>query len=200
MIVHPSAVPGKWSAIAGAGIAAVGLVLLIAPVGEKGGAAVAGFALLAAGLLEAMSGFKSSRRPVRRIELMLSLVTLGAALLVLLRPEAYPLLFVAITCLAARGVGAVVAASHSEGPTRLYVLARGIADLVLAAILVAGAPLASLITMVSARSWPPDGAAVLANFVALSMMATGLSLLGVSRAARPAAGATPAETSAGGDG
>ncbi len=119
----------------------------------------------------------SSRSSIRRIELVLSCVTLGAVLLILLRPEAYPLMIITAMCLALRGVGASVAAFGADGAVGGWVLARGMADLVLTTILMVGAPAAAIISLISGVPWPPRGAAVLTNFVAVSVIATGISLL-----------------------
>jgi uncharacterized membrane protein HdeD (DUF308 family) len=189
MFHTPSSTPGRWSAIAGAGITLVGIALLLIPVGGRDTAVpITGWALVAAGLLEFASGLKSSRAPVRRIELLMAGVTLGAALLVLLRPAAYPLVFVAITCLAIRGVGAVAAAFFSSTAVRWWVLARGAFDILLAAVLTTGAPLSAVISTISGAKWPRGGAEVLTNFVAVSILAAGLSLLAIALTGHKARG------------
>ena len=123
-------------------------------------------------------------------------MTLGAALLVLLRPAAYPLLFVATICLAIRGVGALVAAGLAAPVVRLWMLARGAADLILAGMLMVGAPLAALISTISGVRWPEGAGLVLVNFVGLSVLVTGLALLGIGRSHRRSS--EPAETGAAG--
>ena len=72
---------------------------------------------------------------------------------------------------------------------RLWVLARGLVDLLLGGMLLAGAPLAAVISIISGNRWPDRAGAVLTNFVAISMLATGLSLLGLALHARRAAAA-----------
>jgi hypothetical protein len=120
---------------------------------------------------------------VKRIELLLGAVTIGAALLILVRPEAFPLLFVAIACLLLRGVGAVAAGLMAPRSVRAWVVGRGLFDLGLGAILIAGAPLAAIISIISGNRWPDRAGAVLTNFVALSMIVAGLSLLGLALSA-----------------
>ena len=177
---RPSTVPGRWSTLAGTGIVLLGAVLLLMPVGgQESAVPLTGGFVIAAALMELAVALKSSRAPVRHIELVMSCITLGSALLILLNPGAYPLIFVASFCLAVRGVGAVVAAANSAGAVRWWVVGRGVLDLLLAAILIAGAPFMAVISVVSGVPWPPKGAAVLTNFVALSLLVTGISLLGV---------------------
>lgn len=172
-----------------AGIVALGLVLLFLPGSAIGpNARVTGWVLLGAGALELIGAMTRRRTAVRRIELLLGAVTIGAAALILVHPQAYPLLFVAITCLLLRGVGAVVAAFMSAGEVRFWVLGRGFVDLVLGGILLAGAPLAAVVSIISGNRWPDRSGAVLTNFVALSMLVTGLSLLGLALRSRHGTG------------
>lgn len=172
--------PMRWSTGAGVGISLLGAILLLNPVGERDTAAlITGGVVLAAAALEFLVGLRSGRAPIRRIELIMSVVTLGSALLILLRPGAYPLIVVATLCLVLRGMGAVAAAAVADGRARFWVLGRGVVDLGLALVLVAGVPLMAVISVISGVPWPPRGADVLANFVALSVLITGLSLIGV---------------------
>jgi len=185
---RPSTVPGRWRTWAGGGIALFGLILLLLPIGGRQSAVMlTGGFVAAAALLELAVALKSSRAPVRHIELVMSFITLASALLILLRPDAYPLVYVATICLGVRGAGALGAALSSAGAVRWWTLARGFIDLLLAAILVAGVPFMAVISVISGVSWPPRGAAVLANFVALSLLVTGISLLGLGTAHRRAA-------------
>ena len=185
-----------WVLAAGAGILGLGLVLLFLPGSAIGpNARITGWLLLGAGALEIAAAAARRRPGVRRIELLLGCVTIGAAALILVRPEAYPLLFVAITCLLVRGVGAVAAGAMTSGEVRFWVVGRGMIDIVLGAVLVAGAPLAAVISIVSGNRWPDRSGAVLTNFVALSMLVTGISLVGLAlRARRRAAEAAHRET------
>lgn len=179
-MLEPSSRPGLWSASTGAAIAVIGLILLVLPVADRAAAVrLAGYSLLAAALVEAVAGVKSSRAPVRQIELLMSAVTFGAGLFVLLRPSTFPLVFLAMLCLTIRGVGALVAGARSIAGIRGWVMARGAADILLAATLMAGAPLAAVISILSGRRWPPGGGAILMNFVAISLLLTGLSLVAV---------------------
>ncbi len=168
----------RRSAAAGAVIILLGMVLALLPVGgREASVQVTGWVLFAAALVEGAVGLTSSRPSVRRIELLMSCVTLVAVLLILFHAEAYPLTLIAATCLAIRGVGASVAAFGPEGLIRRWVLARGMIDLALASILMVGAPMAAIISVISGVPWPARGAAVLTNFVAVSVVATGVSLL-----------------------
>jgi uncharacterized membrane protein HdeD (DUF308 family) len=171
----------RWVIASASGIVLLGIVLLLIPNSSIGpNAMITGWLLLGAGALEALGGLARRRPVVRRMEMLLGLVAIGAALLILFRPEAYPLLFVAITCLLLRAVGAVVAAVLSPGEVRAWVLGRGFVDLALGGILLAGAPLAAVVSIISGNRWPDRSGAVLTNFVALSMLATGISLLGLA--------------------
>jgi uncharacterized membrane protein HdeD (DUF308 family) len=166
--------------IAGGLVVLLGAVLALAPVtGREASVQLTGLILLAAAMLEFFVGLTSSRPSVRRIEILLSCVTLGAVLLILLRPDAYPLAFVAAICLAVRGVGATVAAIEPDR-IRGWVLARGISDLALTTILMVGAPLAAVISVISGVPWPPRGAVVLTNFLAVSTIISGLSLVALA--------------------
>ena len=75
--------------------------------------------------------------------------------------------------------------------------ARGIVDTLLATTLVAGAPLAAVISTLSGKKWPPSGHAVLGNFIGVSMIAAGVCLLGLALTKRrsPAGQAHGAGTS-----
>jgi uncharacterized membrane protein HdeD (DUF308 family) len=171
----------RRNASAGALIVLLGAALALIPVGgREASVQLTGLILLGAALLELFVGLTSSRASVRTVEILLSCVTLSAVLLILLRPEAYPLTIIAALCLAVRGVGATVASFEPDGVIRGWVLARGLADLILTTILMVGAPLAAIISVISGVPWPPRGAAVLTNFLAVSTIATGLSLLALS--------------------
>ena len=170
-----------WAAVGGGMILLLGLVLVFLPVTSRSAfAQTTGGFLVAAGLLELATGLKLGPSREGRIVILLSLVTLAGAALVLLRPGAYPLIFVAILCLAIRGVGALVAAASGGGRLQLWVLARGLTDLLLAAILMSGAPLMAVISILSGRNWPRSGTAILGNFIAISMIAAGICLVGLA--------------------
>ena len=170
-----------WAIAAAAGILALAAAMLLIPNSAIGpNARLAGWVLLGAGALEIAGAAVRRGQLVRRIELLLGCVTLGAAVLILVRPQAYPVIYVAITCLLVRGVGAVVAAALSARAVRLWVMGRGVTDLALGAILLAGAPLAAVISIISGNRWPDRSGAILTNFIGLSMVATGLSLLGLA--------------------
>ena len=170
-----------WVIATATGIVALGLTMLFIPTSAIGpNARLAGWVLLGAGVLELAGAAARRRLFVRRIELLLGCVTVGAALLILLRPEAFALVYVAITCLLLRGVGAVVAAALSPAGIRIWVMVRGLSDLALGLILLGGAPLAAVISVISGNRWPDRSGAVLTNFVALSMLVTGLTLLALA--------------------
>lgn len=170
-----------WVMASAGGIVLLGLAMLAIPSSAIGpNALLSGWVLLAAGALELLAALARRRPPVRRIELLMGAVTIGAALLILVRPQAYPLLFVAITCLLLRGVGAVAAGIMAPWAVRPWVVGRGLFDLGLGGILIAGAPLAAIISIISGNRWPDRAGAVLTNFVALSMLATGVALLGLA--------------------
>jgi uncharacterized membrane protein HdeD (DUF308 family) len=174
---------GHWllAACGGGLILLLGLVLLLLPVASRNEfAQTTGWFLVAAAGIEFAVGLRGSPSLEGRLTLLLSAVTAAAAVLVLLRPGAYPLFFVAIVCLAIRGVGAIVAAGIGAAGLQRWVLARGIVDSVLATTLVAGAPLAAVISTLSGRKWPPAGHAVLGNFIGASMIAAGICLLGLA--------------------
>lgn len=176
-----------FTLIAAAAIAGLGLLLLLLPYTSFGTTARGvGWMVAAAALLELFIGFTTRREVLSKIEIALGLVTLACALLILLRPQAYPLIFIAIVCLLVRGVGAAVAAFIGR---RLWVGVRAGVDLSLAALLIAGAPVAAVISVITASRWPDHGSAVLSNFVAVSMLATGLSLVAFALS-RPGAGRT----------
>jgi uncharacterized membrane protein HdeD (DUF308 family) len=185
-----------WVIASALGIVALAAAMLALPNSAIGPSArIGGWVLLAAGALEVAGGLARRRPAVRKIELLLGGVTVAAAALILVRPEAFPLLFVAITCLLLRGVGAVAVGFMSTGAIRAWVVGRGLIDVLLGAILMAGAPLAAVISIISGNRWPDRSGALLTNFVAVSMLVTGVSLLGLALTARhrPGAGGDPAE-------
>ncbi len=176
----------RWTLVGGLFIACLGLFLVLSPVGSKSAfVRETGWLLMAAAAVEFAVGLGGIRSRDGRIAMLLSAVALGAALLILLRPASYPLLFVAITCLVARGVGAGIAAFIGRHATRYWLLGRGFLDLLLATILISGAPLSAVMTILSGSKWPSNGAALLGNFVALSMIASGLALAGIGLSNRP---------------
>lgn len=161
--------------VAAAGIVALGLVVLFLPYSSFGTSARGvGWAVLAAALLELAIALATRREVLSQVSVALGLVTAATALLILFRPGAYPPVFVAMACLLVRGVGAAVAAFLAR---RIWVALRAAVDLVLASLLIAGAPVAAVISVITASRWPDHGSAVLTNFVAVSMVATGLSLV-----------------------
>ncbi|MEA3015395.1 MAG: hypothetical protein QOI38_117 [Sphingomonadales bacterium] len=175
----------RWVMVSATGIVLLAVGLLLVPNSRIGpNAQLTGWVLLAAGALEMACSIARRRRAVRRIEILLGAIAVGAALLILLWPGAYPLLFVAITCLLVRAAGAVVAAFLSSGEVRVWVLGRALVDLLLGGILLAGAPLAAIVSIISGNRWPDRSGAVLTNFVAISMLATGLAMLGLALRAR----------------
>jgi uncharacterized membrane protein HdeD (DUF308 family) len=174
---------GHWllAACGGGVILLLGLVLLFLPVASRDSfAQTTGWFLMAAAGIEFAVGLRGSPSLEGRLTLLLSAATAAAAVLVLLWPGAYPLFFVAIVCLAIRGVGAIMAAAINGAGVQRWVMARGIVDAVLATTLVAGAPLAAVISTLSGRKWPPAGHAVLGNFIGISMVAAGICLLGLA--------------------
>lgn|GEM_PF-2614682 len=175
----------RWVIASATGIVLLAIGLLLVPNSSIGpNARLTGWVLLAAGVLEILCSIARRRRAVQRIEMLLGAVTIGAALLILLSPDAYPLLFIAITCLLARAAGAIVAAFLSGGEVRVWVLGRALVDLVLGGILFAGAPLAAVVSIISGNRWPDRSGAVLTNFVAVSMLATGIAMLGLALRSR----------------
>jgi len=175
----------RWVMASATGIVILAIGLLLVPNSTIGpNAQLTGWVLLVAGALEMACSIARRRRAVRRIEVLLGAIAVGAALLILLWPGAYPLLFVAITCLLIRAAGAVVAAFLSSGEVRVWVLGRALVDLLLGGILLAGAPLAAIVSIISGNRWPDRSGAVLTNFVAISMLATGLAMLGLALRSR----------------
>jgi uncharacterized membrane protein HdeD (DUF308 family) len=83
-------------------------------------------------------------------------------------------------------VGALVAAASGEGRLQLWVLARGLIDLLLGGMLISGAPLIAVISVLSGKTWPPNSAAILGNFIAISMISAGICLLGMAWSRRRA--------------
>ena len=180
---RPSTGYWHWTLAGGAGITLLGLTLLAMPVGDRElFAHQAGWLLALGALIELLLGLKSRRSPEGRIAVLLSGIAFAAALLILVRPDAFPMLFVAFVCLGARGLGAVVAAFIGERATRRWVLGRGGVDVVLAAILAAGAPVSAVISILSGAKWPRGRAAILGNFVAVSMISSGICLIGIALA------------------
>jgi uncharacterized membrane protein HdeD (DUF308 family) len=169
------------AAAGGGAIFLMGVALLLLPVGGRSEfAQTTGWLLLFAGAIELGVGVRGVPSIEGRIVTLLSVVTLGAAAFVLFRPDAYPLIFIAILCLAIRGIGALTAASIAEAGLQRWIFARGLVDILLAVILVGGAPLSAVISILAGKKWPPSGHALLGNFIAWSMVAAGICLLGLA--------------------
>jgi hypothetical protein len=179
-----SSVQTRWSMLVGTGLALLGAVLLLIPVSGRQAVVITGAFVFAAAALELGLSLKTTVPSVRRIELALSAIAFLSALLILANPIAFRLLFVAIFCLGLRGLGAIAAAFLSAGAVRLWFLAQGLVDMLLATILIAGTPLAAVISVIAGGRWPPGSAAILANFIAVSLLAAGISLIGVGIALR----------------
>lgn len=156
--------------------------LLLPQVARASGTLVVGELLLLAGLLElvAASGRHSARVPAA----LAALATMGAGILFLLREETrfLPNITVVTFWLGLRVVLLMLATAESHGSVRRWTGVAAATDLALAAILLLGLPLASIVVALFGTT--SDLVASFSWVLAASFFATGAMLLQIASCAR----------------
>jgi uncharacterized membrane protein HdeD (DUF308 family) len=170
---------GKWVLI-GLGIATLLLGIgaaLLPLVQPTGGGSVVGWLLLLAGTFEITAGAVRGFQEIRKGRIAAGCVTALAGLLFILNPllGLFPTLYLVIAWLLIRGAILLSVAYRSNRMFTMSVAISGLADMLLAVVLIVGLPLAALV--VSLFGPTPELVAHFAWIFAASFLVTGLSLL-----------------------
>lgn len=171
-------------------IAGLAIILLSAgaallPAGKSISSDMIGALLVAAGLIEAVAG--SLRREVRAFAMAAGGVTTLAGLMFLINPEThfFPMVTPVIGWLLVRSLILIVASRESDGSVRTWTALSAGMDFLLAALLVAGLSISTLV--VSLFGPTPELVASFAWVLAASFVVNGLLLLEVASCERRAA-------------
>lgn len=175
----PLAINGKWVMI-GLGVATLllglGAALLPLTMPESGGATI-GWLMLLAGTFEITAGAIRGFEEVRRGRVAAGAVTAVAGLLFILNPflTLFPTLYLVIAWLLVRGIILLSVAYHSDRMFTMSVAISGLADMLLAIILILGLPIAAFV--VSMFGPTPELVAHFSWIFAASFLVTGISIL-----------------------
>ena len=152
------------------------------PAGKSLSSDVIGALLIAAGLIETVAG--SLRRDVRRYAMAAGGVTAFAGLLFILNPEThfFPTVVPIIAWLLIRSAILAYASTHLTGSVRTWMGLSAGMDFVLAALLIAGLSVATLIVSIFGPT--PQLIATFAWILAASFFVNGLLLLEVASCER----------------
>lgn len=170
-------------------VAGIAIILLSAgaallPAGKSISSDMIGGLLIAAGLIEAVAG--SLRKEVRQFAMTAGGVTALAGLLFVVNPEThfFPTVTPVIGWLLVRSVILAVASTESGGSVRTWTALSAGMDFLLAALLVAGLSISTLVVSIFGPT--PELVASFAWVLAASFVVNGLLLLEVaSCAAKP---------------
>jgi uncharacterized membrane protein HdeD (DUF308 family) len=171
--------------LAGAATLILGLFALLLPLMDRWpGAAVIGWLLMAAGLLELLAALARTPGEPRRRAMLVGALTSLAGLLFLL--DLYlPFMtaaYIVMAWLLLRGLLLFRLAACSTGSARTLVRFGGFADLLLGLILLVGLPISAFIVAVFGPT--PELVASFALVFAASFLVTGTMLLFLARAER----------------
>lgn len=176
---HVLAINGKWVMI-GLGVATLilgfGAAMLPLTMPTSSGATI-GWLLLLAGTFEITAGAIRGFEEVRRGRVAAGGVTALAGLLFILNPylELFPTLYLVIAWLFVRGAILLSVAYRSNRMFTMSVAISGLADMLLAVILIVGMPVAAFV--VSMFGPTPELVAHFAWIFAASFIVTAVSLL-----------------------
>jgi hypothetical protein len=170
-------------------VAGLAIILLAAgaallPAGKSISSDMIGALLIAAGLIEAIAG--SLRREVRPFAMAAGGVTALAGLLFVVNPEThfFPMVTPVIAWLLLRSLILIVASRESNGSVRTWTALSAGMDFVLAALLIAGLSIATLVVSIFGPT--PELVASFAWVLAASFVVNGLLLLEVAGCEREA--------------
>ena len=168
--------------VAGFAIILLGVGAALMPAGKSLSSDVIGALLIAAGLIETVAG--SLRRDVRAFAMSAGGVTAFAGLLFILNPEThfFPTVVPIIAWLLIRSVILAYASSYLKGSVRTWMGLSAGMDLVLAALLVTGLSIATIIVSIFGPT--PELIASFAWILAASFVVNGLLLLEVASCER----------------
>ena len=152
------------------------------PAGKSLSSDVIGALLIAAGLIETVAG--SLRRDVRRYAMAAGGVTAFAGLMFILNPEThfFPTVVPIVAWLLIRSLILAYASTHLRGSVRIWMGLSAGMDFVLAALLIAGLSIATIIVSIFGPT--PQLIASFAWVLAASFVVNGLLLLEVASCER----------------
>lgn len=150
--------------------------------GPTAAAPIIGFLLVAAGIAEILAA--TQRRETRALAIAAGLLTLlaGAAFATEAAGQLLPALYIVAGWLAGRAVLFFVAAGADRGRVRRWTLVSAFTDAALAALLIVGISIATLVVALFGATAP-----MIASFtwvLALSFVTTGLMLVEIANCAR----------------
>jgi predicted cation transporter len=168
--------------VAGFAIIGLGAGAALMPAGKSLSSNVIGALLVAAGLIEIVAG--SLRRDVRAYAMAAGGITTLAGLLFVLNPEThfFPMVTPIVAWLLIRSLILAYAATHVRGSVRTWMALSGGMDFVLAALLIAGLSITSVVVSVFGPT--PQLIASFAWVLAASFVVNGLLLLEVASCVR----------------
>ena len=179
---HLARTRARGIGVAGLAITFLGVGAVLMPAGKGLSSDVLGALLIAAGLIELVAG--SLRREVRLYAMAAGGVTSFAGLLFLINPETqfFPTVTVIIAWLVIRSLILGFASTLLQGSVRLWMALSAGMDFVLAALLIAGLSIATIIVSIFGPT-----SQLIASFAwvfAASFVVTGLLLLEVASCER----------------
>lgn len=168
--------------VAGIAIILLGVGAALLPAGKTISSDMIGGLLIAAGLIETVAG--SLRRESRAFAMAAGVVTALAGLLFIVNPEThfFPTVWPIIGWLLIRSVILAYASTHLTGSVRIWMGVSAGMDFLLAALLIAGLSIATII--VSLFGPTPQLIASFAWVLAASFVVNGLLLLEVASCER----------------
>ena len=172
--------------VAGIAIILLGVAAALLPAGKSIPSQLIGGLLIAAGLVELVAG--SLRREVRPFAMAAGAVTAIAGLLFIISPEThfFPSVTPVIAWLVIRSVILGLAATRTGGSVRTWMALSAGMDFLLAALLIAGLSIATIVVSLFGPTAP-----LIASFswiLAASFVVNGLLLLEVASCERDQAG------------
>jgi uncharacterized membrane protein HdeD (DUF308 family) len=173
----------KWAFASGAVTLLLGLVMAAFPVINRGGFALGvGWILLISGLTELAADLRGRRLPEAQTLLFLPIITICAGVALILNPflDFFTLFHLVTLSLAARGIGAMIAASRAGAARKGWILARGVVEILLAVILIAAAPIAAMVALLFGAGWSWAGAETLGLFLGVALLVAGFSSMGLA--------------------
>jgi hypothetical protein len=178
-------VRARGIAVAGVAVILLGISAALMPAGKSISSDVLGALLVAAGLIETVSG--SLRTQVRPYAMAAGGVTALAGLLFVLNPEThfFPTVWPIVGWLVVRSLILAVGTTQSSGSVRLWMALSAGMDLLLAMLLIAGLSIATIVVSVFGPT--PELVASFAWVIAGSFAVTGLMLLEVASCTRESA-------------
>jgi hypothetical protein len=168
--------------VAGLSIIGLGVAAALLPAGKTISSDLIGGLMVAAGLIETVAG--SLRRDVRAYAMAAGGVTAIAGLLFLLNPEThfFPIVTPIIGWLVLRSLILAYASTHLKGGVRTWMALSAGMDFLLAALLIAGLSIATIIVSIFGPT--PQMIASFAWVLAASFVVNGLLLLEVASCER----------------